>query len=190
MHLTDALNVLAHARTDEVVISSMSAAREWPQISKHPLDFHYVPSTMGGAPALGLGIALAQPERHVISLVGDGSLLMNVGSLLTVLGSGASNLTLVVIDNGVYEVTGSQKTVGAVTRVSYSAVARAMGWENATSFDDLHSWESSVKKVLSGPGPRFIVLKVKPKADDFSLSPPGPMVERIREFAANLAEDE
>ena len=55
---------------EEVVVSSMATARLWPRLSQHPLDFHYNPSTMGGAVPLGLGLALAQPRREITILSG------------------------------------------------------------------------------------------------------------------------
>ena len=65
-------------------MTTMAAAREWQKLQKQPLDFVLVPSSMGQATALGLGIALAQPEQKVIVCNGDGSMLMNLGSLVTI----------------------------------------------------------------------------------------------------------
>src|SRR5207302_10538705 len=59
-------------------------AREWQTISRHPLDFCHAPSCMGHTSAIGLGLALAQPSRHVIVLNGDGSMLMSLGNLVTI----------------------------------------------------------------------------------------------------------
>jgi sulfopyruvate decarboxylase subunit beta len=113
MDVVEALRVLAEVRTDrQVVISNQMSARLWPALSQHPLDFNYLSSTMGGAIPLGLGLALARPELEVIVLSGDGSLLMNLGCLVTVVGSGATNLTVILLDNGIYEVTGGQRTPG------------------------------------------------------------------------------
>ena len=70
MPLADALGILREARTDQVVVTTMGSAREWMTLGSDPLDFIYAPSAMGEAPAVGLGIALAQPGRGVI--VGNG----------------------------------------------------------------------------------------------------------------------
>src|SRR5688572_22147461 len=126
--LIAALEVLHEVRTDQIVVTTMGTAREWPRISQHPLDFHFVPSSMGQAPALGLGLALAQPQREVLVLNGDGCMLMNPGVLATITASGAKNLTVLVFDNGVYEVTGGQKTAAAVGHADYPAMARSMGF--------------------------------------------------------------
>ena len=108
--LPAALQTLVDARQDDqVVVTSMGATREWPKLSQHPLDFHYVPSTMGGVVPLGLGLAMSQPQRGVFVFVGDGSLVMSLGCLISVAANPVENLTVILLDNGVYEVTGGQK---------------------------------------------------------------------------------
>ena len=85
MSLVEALGIVHEARGDAVLVTSMGAAREWSRkFPPHPLDFIHVPSSMGQTPAIGLGIALAQPERRVVVCCGDGSLLMNLGCLVTI----------------------------------------------------------------------------------------------------------
>ncbi|MBI3865602.1 MAG: hypothetical protein HY290_27330 [Planctomycetia bacterium] len=85
MSLVESLRVLHEVRQEQhVVLSTMGPAREWMKLGTHPLDFIYAPSAMGEAPALGLGMALAQPQRHVIVLNGDGCMLMNLGCLVTI----------------------------------------------------------------------------------------------------------
>jgi sulfopyruvate decarboxylase subunit beta len=75
----EALEVLAVHRGNRIVVTTMSSAGIWPSLSDTPLDFAYLPSTMGGGPALGLGLALAHPERGVIVVNGDGCMLMHLG---------------------------------------------------------------------------------------------------------------
>src|SRR5882757_1221049 len=113
MPFVEALKVLVPLRQDQIVVTTMGAAREWPKLSRHALDLHYLPSSMGQAPALGLGLALAQPAREVWVLNGDGAMLMNLGCLVTIVASRAENITLIVFDNGIYEVTGGQQTPAA-----------------------------------------------------------------------------
>lgn len=180
MPLVAALQVLVDLRRDDqVVLTTMSAAREWPKLASHPLDLHYIPSTMGGGPPLGLGIALAQPQREVLVLTGDGSLLMNLGSLVTIVASGAKNLTITVLDNGVYEVTGGQRTAGSVAGLDFAALAREAGFATVSEFSELAQWQSAAKAVLSAPGPRFIHLRVEPVRDDYLLDAPGPIGPRL-----------
>src|SRR5438093_5577509 len=102
MNTRQALEVLARHRGDRVVITTMTAVAVWPELSDGPLDFAYIPSSMGQAPGLGLGLALAHPERGVIVVSGEGSLLMNLGSLVTLANHPAA-VYLLVLDNGLYE---------------------------------------------------------------------------------------
>jgi thiamine pyrophosphate-dependent acetolactate synthase large subunit-like protein len=187
MPLVSALHVLRELRTDEIVVTTMGTAREWPRLSSHALDFHFVPSAMGQAPTLALGLALAQPQRKVIAFNGDGSMLMNLGCLTTIAASGAQNFTLVVFDNGIYEVTGGQQTAAAVAHVDFAGVGRASGIPSAVSFDDLAAWQQGARDALALPGPRLIVLKVQPVGDNYHLDAPGPIVQRLAQFRAALA---
>src|SRR5436189_4896595 len=107
-----ALEVLAKVRGDRIVITTMTTAGIWPQLSDTPLDFAYIPSSMGQGPALGLGLALAQPGRGAIVVNGDGCTLMNLGCLVT-LASNPADVYLLIMDNGLYEVTGGQPIAGA-----------------------------------------------------------------------------
>ena len=162
----------------------MGSARERPRFSQNPLDFHYLPSAMGHAPMLALGLALARPDREVIAFNGDGCMLMSLGCLVTIVASGAQNLTLVVLENGVYEVTGGQHTAGAAARVDFVGAARASGFASVARFTDLNVWQRRAE-ALALPGPRVIVLEVA-RVADYELSSPGPMAERIKRFQAAL----
>src|SRR6185503_20428101 len=104
MTVHQALEVLARHRGGRVVVTTMTSGGVWPSLSDTGLDFAYLPSSMGQGPALGMGLALAQPGRGVIVVNGDGSMLMNLGSLVTLAGNPA-DVFLVVLDNGLYEVT-------------------------------------------------------------------------------------
>ena len=186
MTLVDALQILAETRRDQVVVTTMSAARQWMRISEHPLDLHFVPSTMGGGLSLGLGLALARPERDVIVLSGDGCLLMNLGSLVTAAVSNRSNFTVILIDNGVYETTGCQKLVTTGSPIDLADLARATKFANVTEFETLQAWRNGAEMALKQPGPHCVILKIAPTYDDYVLTPPGPMPERLVAFSAAL----
>jgi len=188
MPLTGALQALHAARSDEIVLTTMGAAREWPKFAPHPLDFHYIPSAMGQAPALGLGLALAQPQRRVWVLNGDGCMLMNLGSLVTIVASRATNLVLVVLNNGLYEVTGGQRTAGASSGVDFVAMAQAVGFPTVMRFDHLATWQSYVDSLRTLPGPAFVELCVEPVGADYFLDSPGPLKERLARFRHALTE--
>src|SRR3954451_16761052 len=107
-----ALEVLAQHRGERVVITTMTSAGVWPQLSDTPLDFAYIPSAMGHGPGLGLGLALACPGRGVIVVNGDACTLMDLGCLV-MLAQNPADVYLLIMDNGLYEVTGGQRIAGA-----------------------------------------------------------------------------
>lgn len=172
-----ALEVLAQHRGERIVITTMGSIGIWPGLSATRLDFAYMPSSMGQAPALGLGLALAQPQRGVIVVNGDGCMLMNLGSLVT-LAHHPAELFLVIIDNGMYEVTGGQPHAGA-SHADFAALARAAGIRRAYTFDSLQSWQAGAAEALAGPGPVVIVLKVEGRTGQKTPKAPQPMGEQI-----------
>jgi sulfopyruvate decarboxylase subunit beta len=193
MSLVDSLAALHEARRDEIVITTMAAAREWQKLGKSPLDFVLVPSSMGQATALGLGIALAQPERKVVVCNGDGSMLMNLGSLVTITAQAPTNLIVIVFDNGVYEITGSQPTPAApplrqdaAATVDFGALASACGFRHVWAYRDINDWRENVADLIDGPGPVFVHLLIEPVHTDELLRPPGPSPERARAFREHL----
>ncbi len=189
MSLVAALDVIAELRRDQIVVSSMGTAREWPKMSQHPLDLRYVPSTMGGAVPLGLGLALAREHREVIVFSGDGSLLMSLGSLVTVAGSGAANLSIVLFDNGIYEITGGQPTAAAGAGTDFEALGKATGMASVVLFDSIEDWNRDAEAAFGIPGPRLIVLQIESvRPEQRRLSVPGPMRERLERFREALTE--
>ena len=193
MSLVDVLDVIHRHRRDAVVITTMGAAREWQQLEPHPKDFVYMPSSMGQGPPLGLGIAIAQPEQRVIVVNGDGCLLMNLSCLVTITAQAPKNFTLIIIDNGVYEVTGGQTTIANALRraddrsIDFQAMARASGFEHVYEFDDIESWRYE-HEVMHDEGPICIVLKTTVKTEDAGARSPGPApgrAEALRKILLN-----
>jgi phosphonopyruvate decarboxylase len=193
----DALAALrASRRADEVVITTMATARDWMLLTArdgaHALDFIYVPSSMSQATSLGLGLALAQPARRVIVCNGDGSMLMNLGSLVTIAAAAPTNLVVLVFENGVYEVTGAQPTpaslVGAseARHVDFVAIAEASGLRGCRRFDDLSTWQGEHRALIESPGPTFAVLHVDPVPGAPGPRSPGPAAMRARTFMRAL----
>lgn len=179
---------------DDVVISAMGAAREWMALGTHPLDWIFVPSSMGQATALGLGLALARPDRRIVVLNGDGGMLMNLGSLVTISACAPANLLVLLFDNGVYEVTGAQPTPAApVARaasadpVDFVALARASGIRSTFRFSSLPAWTAGVDAVLAARGPTLAVLDVAPIPGALGPRSPGPAPARAQSFMAALS---
>lgn len=184
MTLRETLEIVAPHRGQRIVISTMSSAGVWPSLSDTPLDFVYVPSAMGQGPPLGLGLALAQPERGVLVLNGDGCTLMNLGCLVT-LAQYPANLYLLIIDNGLYEVTGGQPIAGA-GRADFAALSRAAGIQRVYHFDHADAWRAGAAEALSGPGPVVICLKVEGRLDGKTPKAPRAMAEQIQRLRQGL----
>jgi phosphonopyruvate decarboxylase len=184
----------AARRPDDVVITTMAAAREWMALGTQPLDFVFLPSSMGQATSLGLGLALARPDRRVIVANGDGSMLMNLGSLVTIAAAAPANLIVILLANGVYEVTGAQPIPGAPTPrspgagVDFVALARASGFRVVYRFSGLAEWTTALPDVLGATGPVFAVLDTAPVPGGAGPRSPGPGAARARAFMAALQE--
>ena len=198
LSLEEAIRTLREIRRDdEIVITSMGSAREWmvQQQQPHPLDFILVPSSMGQATSFALGLALSRPDIRVIVCSGDGSLLMNLGSLVTITAEAPQNLIVIVLDNGVYEVTGAQPTPGASQarvggrEVDLLEMARAAGFNIVRRFTEFMAWRSEARQLFDAPGPVFIVLEILPVPGGIAPHAPrtGTAAERAGRFIASVA---
>ena len=172
------LRPLAAIRTHEVVVTCMGVTRPWGRISDHDLDFASADSAMGHTADLALGIALAQPTRKVICLNGDGSMLMNLGTMVTIAGSGAKNLVLFVLENGTYEITGNQPIPGS-GRVDFPGMARAAGFPRVYSFNRDLGYEATLPEILEADGPVFVGVGMEPGSE-------GPISRSSREESRYL----
>ncbi len=173
----EALETIARNRRDCVVVTTMGSVGLWPSLSDTARDFHFLPSSMGQGVPLGLGLCLAKPGLGVIVLTGDGGLLMNLGCLVTAT-SFEVPLFVVLIDNGLYEVTGGQAVPGS-GRVDFTALARGAGFRRAYQFVTQSQWEASAAEVLAGDGPVFAWLKVAGEKGKATPAAPRPMAEQI-----------
>lgn len=188
MPVVPTLRALIDALDDRaIVVTNQGSARVWPKLCQRPLDFHYNPSTMGGGIPLALGVALAQPGREVLAVTGDGSLLMSLGSLVTVVGAGALNLTVVLLDNGIYEVTGGQETPASGSPVDFPGFARAAGFPSVDEFHELAEWQARVGAIFGGPGPRFVRLEVQATPEEYLRAATPPIAEQLAALQGALA---
>ncbi len=193
MPLVDSLRVLHEGRGEAIVVTTMGTGREWTAFEQHPLDFVYVPSSMGQATSVALGLAIAQPDRRVFVCNGDGSMLMNLGSLVTITSRMPNNLVVLIFDNGVYEVTGRQPTPGSSAirldqrHVRFTDMASSCGFERVFEYADLESWRAALPDLLTIEGPAFVCLKVTPFEGEIGPKSPGPAWERAKRFRETLA---
>jgi len=125
---------------------------------QRPENF-YMLGSMGLAVPIGLGVALAQPERRTFVLEGDGSLLMQLGSLGTVATTAPKNLAIVVFDNQMYQITGKQKSLTA-SSVDLVAMAKGAGLAQSEWAKDEAHFEVLVERALKGNGPWLIAARI------------------------------
>ena len=160
MRRDECLKVLSRHYNDQIVVPAYQAAFEWMAIN--PSDLNYLTTgAMGQASSHALGLALGRPDKQVIVLDGDGSLLMNLGTLVTIANIAPKNFIHFVCHNGTYEANGAHPIPGN-EKLDFSGIAQAAGYPHIFQFDDLKNFESSIAKVLKLVGPVFIDLKVVP----------------------------
>jgi sulfopyruvate decarboxylase subunit beta len=163
MKRDECLKILARHIPEEIVVATYSTACDWIAIRPdHPLNYTAI-GAMGLASSIALGLALGRPDRKIVVLDGDGSLLMNLGSLVTIGAVAPRNLFHFVSQNGTYEANGGHPIPGQQA-VSFGGFARAAGYSQVYEFDGLGNFEQQIGDVLSQRGPVFAALKVMPGA--------------------------
>ena len=157
----DALKALIpHVKEDDIVVAVYQSCFDW--LALNPRDLNYVAvGAMGQASSHALGLALANPDRRVFVLDGDGSLLMNLGTLVTIANAGVTNLYHFLAANRVYEVNGAHPLPGADS-VDFEGMARAAGYAGSRSFNDLDALCEGLPAVLDAGGPQMSVLEIVP----------------------------
>ena len=146
----ECIRLLAAHHTDEIVVPLYQAAFEWHAIKPWPLTW-YAFGAMGQGSSHGLGFAIGAPERRVWVLDGDGSLLMNLGTLVTIAEAAPENLVHFVFENGTYEANGAHPIPGAGV-VSFAGIARAAGIPNVHELSDLDALAEALPGILTAPG--------------------------------------
>ena len=155
---------------DLLVVAGLgSTAWDITAAGDRPLNFPLW-GAMGGAAMLGLGLALARPERRVLVVTGDGELLMGLGSLATIAVQRPANLAIVVFDNERYGETGMQATHTA-HGVDLAGVAAACGFPLTGTIQDQRDVDAAAPVIRTAPGPVFYVAKVRAEPLPFALPP-------------------
>ncbi|WP_291684578.1 thiamine pyrophosphate-dependent enzyme [Bradyrhizobium sp.] len=154
--------LVAKLKNEEAVIGGIGNTNFDLWGAGHRPQNFYMLGSMGLAFPIALGVALAQPERRVFALEGDGSLLMQLGCLATIATLGPKNLTMVVMDNGVYQITGAQPTPAAAVS-DLVAVAVGCGLSNSAWAADEDDFERLVDRSLSASEPTLIGVRIDDK---------------------------
>jgi sulfopyruvate decarboxylase subunit beta len=183
MKRIEAVSVVAAGAADAFLVCNIGfPSRELYAVKDRPENF-YMLGSMGMASSIGLGLALAQ-KRRVIVLDGDGSILMNLGTLATIANHAPDNYLLVILDNCCYGSTGLQPTCTSC-RTDMAAMARAAGVDSVL----LVKTAKDLKEALSS-GSIVIVAKVDPGNADVPIIDLSPerIVERIRDVCVTRAD--
>lgn len=146
-------DIMEHVDEELVICNIGFPSRELYEIDDRSKNFYMIGS-MGLASSIGLGLALAKPNKNIVVIDGDGSLLMNMGSLVTIFANNPSNLTWIVIDNGAYGSTGNQDTYAQM--IDLVDVAKGVGFENSYNFEDIN-----LKDVMHNENASFVVYKTE-----------------------------
>ena len=159
------------AEPDDLLVVAGLGSTAWDVTAAgdRPLNFPLW-GAMGGAALVGLGLALAQPQRRVLVITGDGELLMGLGSLATIAVQRPPNLALVVFDNERYGETGMQATHTA-QGVDLAAVAAACGFPLTGTLREQREVGAALPVIRSAPGPVLYVAKVRAEPLPFALPP-------------------
>src|SRR3954469_2215600 len=183
---------LAARRGDAITITTEQCIKAWREAVPGAIDdpTHIdVVGAMGSASSIGLGIALAQPARKVIVMDGDGSLLMQLGSLVTIAGAAPENLYHFLFENGVYATSGGQP-LPAEGRVDFEVIARGAGVAHAARFDDASAFKAALPGLLERRGPVFVTLQIEPEVGVPSGTRSALMGQQMRAVRKRLIGDE
>ncbi len=170
----EVLEVLLEDIGDGLLVSCNGfVSRELFMKRDRPGNFYLVGS-MGLAASVGMGVALARPDRGVAVLDGDGNALMGLGAMANVAAAAPGNLVHVILDNGAYASTGAQKTVSG--RVPLEEVARACGYARVRRVQDAESLRRAWRELRGGEGPACLLAEVEPSRGEglprVDLAPP------------------
>ena len=175
------LRAIAEVRGNAICVPTMTTSPAWREIAPDDLSVGCV-GFMGGASSLGLGMALAMPDRRVVVFDGDGSLLMQLGSLATSAGARARNFVHLLFKNGVYHTSGAQETPGGLG-VDFVMMAKGAGYRNAYAIREIDDFRRRVKRIVHDEeGPLFVELHT-------GLADKTPMMVRERSSFAQQVEN-
>jgi thiamine pyrophosphate-dependent acetolactate synthase large subunit-like protein len=154
--------LVAKLKNEEAVVGGIGNTNFDLWATGHRPQNFYMLGSMGLAFPIALGVAIAQPERRVFALEGDGSLLMQMGCLSTIATQAPKNLCMIVMDNGVYQITGAQPTPAAAL-ADIVAIAIGCGLANSSWAADEEDFERLVDQSLSASEPTLIGVRIDDK---------------------------
>jgi thiamine pyrophosphate-dependent acetolactate synthase large subunit-like protein len=176
----DAVPALLGRHEDFLIIAGLAGtARDIAFLTKDAAFAYTLGGAMGAAATMGLGLALARPDRRVLVITGDGELLMNVGALATIAVLNPHNLSLVCVDNGHYGETGYQKSHTSLG-VDLEKMAQGAGIKRTRTISREAEIAEGARLIREGNGTAFVLLRVKPTDPPSYKRSLDPALERLR----------
>jgi thiamine pyrophosphate-dependent acetolactate synthase large subunit-like protein len=158
----DAVPALIGRHEDFLIVSGLAGtSRDVAALTADGANTYTMAGAMGGACMIGLGLALARPDRRVLVVTGDGELLMNVGALATISVMNPPNLAIICVDNGHYGETGYQKSHTSLG-VDLDKIAAGSGIKVTRTINVEQELPDASRLLREGNGTVFVLLRVKP----------------------------
>jgi phosphonopyruvate decarboxylase len=184
----EALPALLGRHEDFLIVAGLSgSARDVAAVTRNGLHAYILVGAMGAASMVGLGLALARPERRVLVVTGDGELLMNVGALATIAVMNPPNLGIVCVDNGHYGETGYQKSHTSLG-TDLTMIAAGSGIRLTRTIEQQADIAAGARLIREANATAFVLLRVKPTEPPPDQRMLDPMLARFRFRAALLGE--
>ena len=162
MDRAEALPALIGNPADFLFVTGLAgASRDIAHLTNDGANLFTMAGTMGAAVSMGLGLALARPDKKVLCVTGDGELLMNVGALATVAVLNPANFGIICVDNGHYGETGYQKSHTSLG-VDLEKMAAGAGIKSTCTIDQPDQIKTGARMIRESNGACFVLLKVKP----------------------------
>ena len=158
----EAVPALIGRHEDFLIVAGLAGtSRDVAAMTADGAHTYSMAGAMGGAAMIGLGLALARPDKRVLVVTGDGELLMNIGSLATIAVLNPPNLAIVCVDNGHYGETGYQKSHTSLG-VDLERIAAGSGIKRSLTVEREPDLAAGARLIREGNGTAFVLLRVKP----------------------------
>jgi phosphonopyruvate decarboxylase len=184
----EALPALLGRHEDFLIVAGLSgSARDVAALTANAPHAYILVGAMGAACMVGLGLALARPDRRVLVVTGDGELLMNVGALATIAVMNPANLVIVCVDNGHYGETGYQKSHTSLG-TDLAMIASGSGIKLTWTIEQQADIAAGARLIREANAAAFVLLRVKPTEPPPDQRILDPVLGRLRFRAALLGE--
>lgn len=156
-------------RGKTIVTTTGRAGRHWTDISNNQKRDVSLGGAMGQTTSAAFGLAMGLPDEKIVLFDAEGSLLMNLGSMVSIAGKKPKNFYHFLLDNECYATTGGQPVPNA-EQVDYTDIARGAGYASVHHFDDLEDFATNVEEILNEEGPVFVSVKILAEVENLPIA--------------------